>query len=203
MCLVAPLRSRSAWRARTKMALQLALGVAGYRASQSPAVQPQALRSIPSGPSVAKRTESQAAPGVVITYFSHDTDTGEFWTDATASWQRKLISSKWARVDGPTGASRLMVPPTPNYVGNHCRYDHKCTNATSRCGFSWDDAAASAARSKYQGSQQPARPPTASGAHPLARGCSLGPRGEAPSPKARPGLRSATCAARTRRCHCV
>jgi hypothetical protein len=124
------------------MALQLALGVAGYRASQSPAVQPQALRSIPSGLSVAKRTENQAAPGVMITYFSLDTDTDEVWADATASWQRKLISKKWARVDGPAGASRFMVPPTPNSVGNQCRYDHKCTNASSRCGFSWDDAAA-------------------------------------------------------------
>eukprot|EP00964_Phaeocystis_antarctica_P054563 scaffold32079_cov82-Phaeocystis_antarctica.AAC.1 len=41
----------------------------------------------------------------------------------------------------------------------------------------------SAARSECPGPRQPTRPPTAPEAHPLARGCPLGPRGvERPSP---------------------
>ena len=103
----------------------------GYRASQATMVQSPPLRDVPSTPSVASRTEKQATPGVVITYFSELLDTTGDSTHVAASWQRKLSSEEWVRVHGRTGYDRFETA--------RCDW---CSDATSRCGFTWDDAAA-------------------------------------------------------------
>jgi hypothetical protein len=117
--------------------LLLGLSAEAYRDRQASAVQPQRLREIPRTPStasVALRTEKQAAPGVVISYFSQLQDTGDVnaHTDVTASWRRKLSSEEWAHVQGREEAARGIHLPRCDF----------CFDTSARCGFTWDDAAA-------------------------------------------------------------
>ena len=114
--------------------LLLGLSAEAYRDRHASAVQPQQLREIPRTPSVALRTEKQAAPGVVISYFSQLQDTGDVnaHTEVTASWRRKLDSEEWAHVQGREEAARGVHLPRCDF----------CSDTTARCGFTWDDAAA-------------------------------------------------------------
>ena len=98
-------------------------------------LQPQAVQ-LPQLPpvariprSVAERTEQQAAPGVEVTYFSllHDPEVDQA-PEVVGSWRRKLSSTEWTH-ETPHGSERL-------------RRAGIFREASSRCGFTWDDAAA-------------------------------------------------------------
>ena len=82
--------------------------------------------------SVAERTEQQAAPGVEVTYFSllHDPQIDQA-PEVAGSWRRKLSSIKWTD-ETPHGSERLRRERGAGGV----------RESSTRCGFTWDDAAA-------------------------------------------------------------
>ena len=76
--------------------------------------------------SVAERTEHQAAPGVAVTYFSllHDHEVDQA-PEVVGSWRRKVSSVEWSHAMLHGSKLRKLIVEAP-----------------SRCGFTWDDAAA-------------------------------------------------------------
>ena len=96
-------------------------------------------------PTIAERTEEQAKPGVTITYFSH-VPGGRGLDEIALSWHRKISEGEWRRnepvvdvpKEGPKGFQwrSTDVPTDTEFERN------RQLIGASRCGFTWDDAAA-------------------------------------------------------------
>ena len=84
-------------------------------------------------PTVAERTEGQARPGVTITYFS-SVPGGEGDDEIALSWHRKMSEGVWRSNEPQEGVPDMELQRNRQLVG------------ASRCGFSWDDAAAKVGR---------------------------------------------------------
>ena len=124
--------------------LHAALAPLGHRTTPPAALQPEALHSAAvgssAGPSVAARTERQVDAGVSIAYFAllHDSPSSNMAAATGTSWRRKVSDDEWEFVEELAADKRLA--DTGAIWCNPCSsspYD-----IYTRCGFSWDDAAA-------------------------------------------------------------